>query len=108
MLESDLQKESCSRSKIIVVNRSNKARSSLLNDPKTVNPRGSTAGVDAWEVGGVLGDVTYSSKNVNNIFFSLYRLKISSSLSLPLSLSPFFLFFIFFFQHVNIQVQCST
>jgi hypothetical protein len=40
MLESDLQKESCSRSKIIVVNRSNKARSSLLKEPKRVNPRG--------------------------------------------------------------------
>jgi hypothetical protein len=50
MLERDLQKESCSRSKIIVVNRSNKARSSLLKEPKTVNQskgqKGGTAGVD--------------------------------------------------------------
>jgi hypothetical protein len=38
MLEMDLQKESCSCSKIVLVNLSNKARSSLLKEPNTVNP----------------------------------------------------------------------
>jgi hypothetical protein len=37
MLERHLQKECCSCSKIVLVNRSNKARSSLLIEPKTVN-----------------------------------------------------------------------
>jgi hypothetical protein len=46
MLERDLQKESCSCSKIVLVNRSNKARSSLLKEPKTVNPMVSKCGVD--------------------------------------------------------------
>jgi hypothetical protein len=40
ILERDLQKESCSCSKIVPVNRSNKAWSSLLKEPKTVNPMG--------------------------------------------------------------------
>jgi hypothetical protein len=62
MLDRDLKE---SRSKIIVVNRSNKVRSSLLKEPKRVNHGVGrcTAGVDAWEVFGILrGDV--SSKNV--------------------------------------------
>jgi hypothetical protein len=40
MLERDLQRESCSCSKIVLVNWSNKVRSSLLKEPKTVNPMG--------------------------------------------------------------------
>jgi hypothetical protein len=40
MLERDLQKESCLCSKIVLVNRSSKARSSLLKEPKTANPMG--------------------------------------------------------------------
>jgi hypothetical protein len=40
MLERDLQIESCSCSKIVVVNRSSKVRSSLLKEPNTVNPMG--------------------------------------------------------------------
>jgi hypothetical protein len=40
MLQRDLQKESCSCSKIVLVNRSNKVRSFLLKESKTVNPMG--------------------------------------------------------------------
>jgi hypothetical protein len=46
MLERDLQKESCSSSKTVLVNRSNKARSSLLKDSETNGYERGTAGVD--------------------------------------------------------------
>jgi hypothetical protein len=36
----DPQKESCSRSNIVLVNRSNSALSSFLKDPNPVNPGG--------------------------------------------------------------------
>jgi hypothetical protein len=46
MLERDLQRESCSCSKIVQVNWSNKVQNSLLKEPTTVNPMGMKAAQD--------------------------------------------------------------